>query len=723
MVPAAQLPRIATFLGELAHVPIEDDAAALAAARRDPVIMGDQLRRAFEDWLAAETARRPVVLVLDDLHLGDLSTVKLVDSVLRNLRERALLVVALARPEVELTFPGLWSDRNPVEIPLPELSRRASTRLVREILSDEVDEPTVERIVAQAAGNAFYLEELCRVTRHSPEGELPGTVLAMAQARLEGVDPESRRLLRAASVFGNRFARGGVVALGGDPDAGGIIDRLLGELCERELIEPHSTAYRGERTYGFRHALVREAAYAMLTDADRRLGHRLAAEWLTAAGESDDVLLAEHSERGGVPERAVAGWLRAARAALERNDLAAVLTRVERGLVCGARGDVLGELLALRAEAHRWRADYTSAVEAASLAMAALAAGSASWCAAATAAITSYAGVSAPARLDDLLARVLAAPALPEGRLERLLAIGKGAVQLYLAGRYERGDALVNSLELELRREPTDDAMVNGRVCEARAFREGARADQGRALALLEEAAAAYERAGDLRHAWVTRGNLGYTYIQLGDYPHAVSTLDATLREAERMGIAFIATVAQQNLGLALAQVGQLERGEQVQRAARAAFERQQDHHMAGVSSTYLAQIRAFAGDHVGAAREAERAVDVLVGNPPARAMALASLARARTAQGQPAAAVAPAREAYAILESLGGMDEGEMLVRLALGEALAGAGRADEARAVLVVADARLTELASKLPDPLRATYVERVPENAALRRLAATV
>ncbi len=721
VVPESYLARVATFLGELAHVPVEDDAAALAAARRDPVVMGDQLRRAFEDWLAAETARRPVVLVLEDLHLGDLSTVKLVDSALRNLRERALLVVALARPEIELVFPGLWSERGPVEIPLPELSRRAATRLVREVLGAEVDEATVERIVAQAAGNAFYLEELCRVTRLSPDGELPGTVLAMAQARLEGVDPESRRVLRAAAVFGNRFPRGGLLALGGDPEAGGVLDRLLGELCERELIEPHAADYRGERTYEFRHALVREAAYAMLTEADRRLGHRLAAEWLASAGETDDVLLAEHFERGGLPERAVAGWLRAARDALEGNDLAAVLTRVERGLVCGARGDVLGELLALRAEAHRWRADYTAAVEAASLAMAALPAGSPVWCAAATAAMTSLHGISSHDRLDELLDRVVAAPVIAGGRLERLRAIGKGAVQLYLAGRYERGDEMVAILDAELRREPTDDALVTARTAEARAFREGARADQGRALALLEVAAEAYERAGDLRHAWMTRGNLGYTYSQLGDFARAVAILEATRREAERMGIAYIHTVVQQNLGFALAHLGQLERAEMVQRTALLAFRAQQDTHMAGVSATYLAQIRALAGDHAGAEREAAAASEVLVGNPPGRALALATVARARVALGRAEAAVAPAREAYAILESLGGMDEGEMLVRLALAESLAATGRADEARAVLAVALARLDDLAGKLPDALRAMYLERVPENAALRRLAA--
>jgi eukaryotic-like serine/threonine-protein kinase len=480
-VAPADRERVGAFLGELAHVPADDRVAMVAAARRDPVTMGDHLRRAWDDWLAAECDRRPVVLVLEDLHLGDLSTVKLVDSALRNLRERPLLVLALARPEIDLVFPGMWSERGLVTIPLSELSRRASTRLVREVLGDELDDAAVARIVAQAGGNAFYLEELCRVLhdRSSPDGELPGTVLAMAQARLEGLDPESRRLLRAGAIFGGRFPRGGALALWGDLDDGAAVDRLLSDLVERELLEPALSEVHGEPTYAFRHALVREAAYAMLTAHDRQLGHRLAAGWLAEAGVADPVLLAEHHERGGEPERAVAGYLAAARDALEGNDLAAVLARVERGLACGARGDQLGELLVLRAEAHRWRGDYTAANEAASLAMAVLPAGTGPWCAAAIVAMTALTATASHDRLDDLLDRIVAAP--PLDPVERLRAIARGAVNLYLAGRYERADELLAHADAEVARGGLDDPTLEARVLEARAFREGARSEQGRA--------------------------------------------------------------------------------------------------------------------------------------------------------------------------------------------------------------------------------------------------
>ena len=71
-VAPADAARVAEFLGEIAGVAFPAaPGSALQAARRDPALSGDQMRRAAEDWLAAECARRPLVLVFDDLHWGD----------------------------------------------------------------------------------------------------------------------------------------------------------------------------------------------------------------------------------------------------------------------------------------------------------------------------------------------------------------------------------------------------------------------------------------------------------------------------------------------------------------------------------------------------------------------------------------------------------------------------------------------------------------------------
>src|SRR5439155_26875950 len=81
--------RVAEFLGEIADVRFEDtQREGLRAARANPQLMGDGMRRAFEDWLMAECAAHPVLLVLEDLHWCDLGTVSFLDSALRNLHDQ-----------------------------------------------------------------------------------------------------------------------------------------------------------------------------------------------------------------------------------------------------------------------------------------------------------------------------------------------------------------------------------------------------------------------------------------------------------------------------------------------------------------------------------------------------------------------------------------------------------------------------------------------------------
>src|SRR5262249_9962459 len=151
------------FVGELLGAPFPEDASAmLRAARRDPVLMGDQMRRAAEDLVRAACEAGPLVIILEDLHWGDLPTLTLVDAALRTLAELPLLVRAVGRPEVQARFPRLWADRAMQAPPLPELSRRAAERLVRQVLGDGTPPEVVKTLVERAEGNAFYLEELIR---------------------------------------------------------------------------------------------------------------------------------------------------------------------------------------------------------------------------------------------------------------------------------------------------------------------------------------------------------------------------------------------------------------------------------------------------------------------------------------------------------------------------------------------------------------------------------
>ncbi|HEX7597025.1 MAG TPA: AAA family ATPase, partial [Polyangia bacterium] len=198
-VPAKEAQRIATFLGEIAGLPFpDDDFLPLRAARQDPRLMADQMQMAWVDWLDAECDHHPVLLVLEDLHWGDTPSVAFVDAALRVLREKPLLVVALARPEVDRRFPSLWRERDAQRINLAPLSTRQSQRMIEHVVG-QLPEENVRWMIERAQGNPFYLEELLRVVidggKVGDDSNLPSTVLGMVQARFDIFGPDAKLVL------------------------------------------------------------------------------------------------------------------------------------------------------------------------------------------------------------------------------------------------------------------------------------------------------------------------------------------------------------------------------------------------------------------------------------------------------------------------------------------------------------------------------------------------
>lgn len=178
----AERQRVAAFLGEIAGAPFPDsDSLPLRVARQDAQLMNEQMRAAFLDFLTAETEATPVLLVLEDVQWGDRPTVQFLDVALRDLRERPLFILASARPLVHELFPDLWAERHIQNIPLKQLGKKASERLVRHVLGDGAERDLVDRLVRLSEGNAFYLEELIRATAEGQRSDLPETVVGMEE--------------------------------------------------------------------------------------------------------------------------------------------------------------------------------------------------------------------------------------------------------------------------------------------------------------------------------------------------------------------------------------------------------------------------------------------------------------------------------------------------------------------------------------------------------------
>ncbi len=695
--------RVAAFLGELAGVrdPQEPDAA-LRAARADPVLMGDQMQRAFVDLVERIAKDRPLVLVLEDLQWADRSSLRFVEATLRFLRDRPICVLAISRSG------SAGSESRPFgrvagEIGLGELPGRACEEIVRSVLGQDADAGLVARIVEGAEGNPLALEELVRSEAQGRAGASPGTVLAMVQTRLEALGADERRALRAASVYGRTFSCAGVAAVTGASE--GEVRARLDALADQEVVARDEAGSDGWR---FRHSLGGEAAYAMLTEEDRALGHRLAGEFLEAKPDAEPAVLAGHFDRAGHPALAAPHFLRAARKALLGNEMHHAIEWAERA---GSGGEPLGVVRLLQAEAHRWAAQFTPAGECAQEALSLLPAGSDDWYRAAE-----EFGQTCHARGDaDGIERVAAAilePALHEASGARMLAAGRVAAHLLLAGRFGTAARLFDWIDRVADGRALDPA-VAARVHTARATRAHFDGDPARMLDLLLRAASCHEEAGDLRGACAARVNAGFAGLEVGAYEQASGLLHTVLEIAERSGLAQVTTYAQHNLGLALARLGDVAEGIRIERLAVEGARRQSHVRLEGTSRTYLATLLALTGAFDEAEREANLAVELLAAAPPARCFALATLADVRIAGGRAPEALSVAKQAFALMESLGRLDEGEALVRLVHAQALAASGDAAGAEAALATARARLRERAARIEDvEMRESFL-RVPEN----------
>lgn len=310
-VGEAECGRIAMFVGEIAGVTFpEEGAPALRSARQNPRQMRDCVREAFLDWVRAECTAGPVLLVLDDLQWGDELSVGLIDELLHAMRELPFFVLALGRPELPEVLPNLWQAHRPQLIPLKALSKKAAERLVHHVLGKGVSAQVMNRILEQSNGNALFLEELIRSATAGNAAGPTDTILAMLQARIGRLDPGPRRALLAASVFGECFWLGGLAMLLGAKDLPGELERSVEALIQLELIEPHRRSRLADQPeYRFHHALVRDAAYALLTETDRVTGHLRAGQFLEPAGEQDSAMIAEHFERGNDPNKASEHYL------------------------------------------------------------------------------------------------------------------------------------------------------------------------------------------------------------------------------------------------------------------------------------------------------------------------------------------------------------------------------------------------------------------------------
>lgn len=704
--------KTAIFLGEICGVSFPEQSPELRAARQDPKVMGDQMRRAFLDWLSAQCQVRPVLFVLDDVQWGDLPTLNFFDAALGALREAPFFVLALGRPEMHELFPGLWQRREVESTHLSALSRRSSEQLAKNLLGESTE--GLDRIVTQAEGNPFYLEELCRAAVQGSLKELPKSILAMASARLEALPKDARRVLRACSIFGQSFWPGGVARLLGESSASSL-SRSLESLCREDVILRQGEGrFVGEEEFSFRQPLLREAAYSTLTEEDKKVGHTLAASWLVAAGESNALTLAEHFERGQEPKRALEFYARAAAQALDANDLEAVLQHSQKALSFGPSDEQRGDLRLLQSEAYVWKSDHTTAEALALEAMSALPTFSSRWYEAASRILTISTHLGHYDQLVSLIETLQQTPR-EEARAAYVADTSRLIPYLGFAGMYDLAGLFIEKLTAAAAPLQEEDPLVRAWLFLGKGFQSSLLlGDPWGFYQANQEAARSFLQVGDHRNALIAILNIGVGAKALGRYDEAAHYLRQTITESEQLGLELVTASARHYLILVLGLQG--AHGEELDREKQIveAFVGKNNDPLAGTSRHSLAALYFLLGDLERAEREARASAEVLWVAPPGRAHVVALLSEIVRAQGKKEEALSLAQEATESLFTLGAIGEGEAQVMLSYIEALFALQKTKEAQKMLSRAKDRLMVRANKITDPeYRESFLKNVSEN----------
>ncbi|MDP9273464.1 MAG: AAA family ATPase, partial [Chloroflexota bacterium] len=274
---------------------IERVAAAIGLS--DATVPTEEIFWGVRKLLELIATRKPLILVIDDLHWAEPTMLDLVEHLADWSHEAPILLLAVARPEMLDVRPHWGGGKmNATSILLEPLGAEDSAELVGNLIGDHTLAQAVQgRIGETAEGNPLFVEELVAmliddgVLRRVDGGwqaaenlsqiSVPPTVSALVAARLDRLEPSERDLIGRASVVGKVFQRSAVIELSPPERREDLGSRLM-TLVRKELVRPDRSGTTGDEAFRFRHILVRDAAYGSLPKEQRADLHARFAAWL-----------------------------------------------------------------------------------------------------------------------------------------------------------------------------------------------------------------------------------------------------------------------------------------------------------------------------------------------------------------------------------------------------------------------------------------------------------
>jgi hypothetical protein len=291
--------------------------------------------------LEARAQAGPLVVCVEDVHWAQPAFLDLLEYVHGWARSVPILLLCLARPELYDVRPR-WPG---VAVALEPLTREESTALLDEL---EVPADARSRIADAAEGNPLFLEQMVAMLADDAPVKMPPTIHALLTARLDRLEPFEQSVLQRAAVVGKDFSRNAVVELS-PADERDEVAATLFALTRRELVRPEHAGFAGEDGFRFRHALIRDAAYAAVPKRVRAELHERFADWLARRAVEDE-LVAYHLEQAvrsraelGDPDQALADraavlLTAAGKRASSRDDMPAARNLFERAIALADLG-------------------------------------------------------------------------------------------------------------------------------------------------------------------------------------------------------------------------------------------------------------------------------------------------------------------------------------------------------------------------------------------------
>jgi DNA-binding NarL/FixJ family response regulator len=320
---------------ELPYQPLVEAVGPLGGLPQvDGEAVGSQLR-VFQETLALlseRAAAAPVLLVLEDLHWADTSTLDLVVFLAHNLRDRRVLLLGTCRADepasaerVRRLADGVRRSGAALVLELGPLDREELTALLAAHADALPPVALTDAIVVRSEGNPFFAEELLAAAGDQG-GELPRGLRELLLQRVARLDPATRGLLRLAAAAGRNVGYPLLRA------AAALPEREVRESLRRAVDHGVLVAEQATGSFRFRHALLAEAVYATLLPGEREELHARLAEELARGGAAAPAELAPHWAAAGRSAEALVASVQAARQAEAVFGLAEALAHLERAL-------------------------------------------------------------------------------------------------------------------------------------------------------------------------------------------------------------------------------------------------------------------------------------------------------------------------------------------------------------------------------------------------------